>query len=132
MFVLTAIILVSFMLYPLRNSKKDVVGDRFIRHNDIIAREVGEIKEIINNDNDISWRSREIARQLNGKNNQSQTNKVIGTKKTVEYKVDFEEKEHSNRGIYYFVVKEAFWRNEGGEWQTISPASFENYFLLFK
>ena len=125
----------TLMLYPLRNSKQEAVADRFIRNNDVIEREVGEIKEIVKPDTDISSRSREIARQLNGgdgKNSQLQTSKVIGTKKTIEYKVTLDEVEYFNRGVYYFVVKEAFWRNEGEEWQKFTPGYFENYFLLFK
>lgn len=144
----------TFMLYPFRNGETWVVAERFLRNNELIKSEAGDIKDIRGMSPDISYRSEQIADGLKRGENLSdvynskdfkkpelvikregyiaETGKLNGSKKSVEFQIYFEKIEWFNRGIYYYVVREAIYRDEAGNWQNIPIGWTDNYFLLYK
>jgi hypothetical protein len=144
----------TFMLYPLRNSNSWEIAERFLRNSELIKGEAGEIIEIRGLSPDLTYRSEQIAKGL--KNGESlsdinkklaaekieliikrddyfaETCKINGSKRTIEFQIYFKKHQWFDRDIYYYVIKEAFYRDEAGNWHNIPIGWFDNYALLFK
>jgi hypothetical protein len=143
-------------LYPIRNHKPDEVAARFLKNNEDIRSEVGEITNIIGYGSELPDKSKEIAEKLKtgeklsyintAKENDNaqtvltgdgygfwQSSKLIGTKKTVEVRLYLQKNDYGEFGnIFYYTVTEAKYRDETGDWKNKSIGWLENYFLLFK
>jgi hypothetical protein len=146
----------TWMLYPIRNHKADDVALRFLKNNEILKSEVGEITKIIGYGLELPNRSEEIAKRIkNGEdlsninasnaNHNSQvvmtsdgygswrSGKLIGSNKTIEVNLYLRKEDFGDFGqAFYYRVTEAKYRNETGEWKNIQIGRLENYLLLFK
>lgn len=153
-FVVMAVIS-TWMLYPLRNHKSNDVAIRFLKNNENIRSEIGEITKIIGYGLELPNKSKEIAQKLkNGENlsdlntskenNNSQfaltsdgygswqSGKLIGSKKTIKVSLYLRKGEFGDFSQIYYTVTEAKYRDENGDWKNIPIGWLENYFLLFK
>jgi hypothetical protein len=144
------------MLYPIRNHKSDDVAIRFLKNNESLRSEVGEITKIIGYGLALPNRSEEIAKRIkNGEdlsnintsnaNNNSQfamtsdgngswqSGKLVGSNKTIEVSLYLQKNEFGDFGqVSYYRVTEAKYRDETGDWKSIQIGWLENYLLLFK
>src|SRR5688500_10951226 len=130
-------VVATWMLYPVRNYKPDDVAVRFIKNNDDIRSEVGEITKIVGFGLNVPDRSTEIAQRLkngeklfdenaakeNGKsqavlngdkNGSRRSGKLIGSKKTIEVQLYLKRYDYVKSGISYYKVAEAKYRDETG------------------
>ncbi len=154
----TIAIISTWILYPIRNWKSNDVAIRYVRNNEIIKSEIGEITKIIGFgllDLNLPTRSEEIARKLRTGESLANINtskakdnsnsvlisddygswhsaKVIGSKKTIEVKLYVRRKEFGDFSQIYYTINEAKYLDETGNWQDIPVGWLENYFLLFK
>lgn len=155
---LVLLVVVTWMLYPIRNGKPENVARRFLKHNEKIKSEVGEITDFDGfrefGRDDFTARSRNIAERIHtgqkplvvDNSNQTpqtrgvfdpsdawQSGKVIGTNKTLDVKVHLRKYFWvDSTEVYYFTVVGATYMDETGNWNDIPIGSFENYLLLFK
>jgi len=155
-FSIVFVVISMWMLYPIRNQKSDDVAIRFIKNNESIRWEVGEITQIIGYGFALTNRSEEIAKRIkNGEdlsninasnaNHNSQfamtgdgygswqTGKLVGSNKTIEVSLYLRKEEFGEFAqVFYYTVTEAKYRDETGDWKNIRIGWLENYLLLFK
>lgn len=152
----TLLIIASWMLYPIRNSKLDEVAIRFIKNNKKLITEVGENPKIVGYGFELPNRSQEIAQKLKNGENLSEANtskktdiskvvltrhsdgfwksgKLIGSNHTIEVTLYLQMNGYGDFGDnFYYTVTKAKYREKDGEWKEMPIGWLENYFLLFK
>lgn len=149
-------VICTWILYPIRNHKSDDVAIRFLKNNESLRSEAGEITKIIGYGLNLPNKSEEIAGRLkNGEDlsniNPSNANanskfamtgdgygswqsgKLVGSNKTIEVSLYLRKEDFGEFGqTYYYTVTEAKYRDETGDWKNIQIGWLENYLLLFK
>lgn len=143
---ISLLIIASWGIYPIRNTKDGEVAARFLKNNQKLNSELGEIRHINlivtesggfgsktqqlkNVDNSQS----EVTKISDDSGNIRRNGEIVGANKTVEVEIYLKSQNWGDYGtIKYFTVSQAKYRDKDGDWKEVSVGWLENYFLLFK
>ncbi len=148
--VITVLVVATWMLHPIRNSKPEPVAVRFLRNCNEIKTEAGEIANVGKPERPPM--SQQIARRLqageypfekeDGENSRFsmlpagttvERLRVTGSKREFEAEVSL--KKHAldgNETSVYYIVTAAKFQDVGNNWVDVPIGWTDNYFLLFK